>query len=328
MVMIDLCQQAVPESAALQILNSNTLFEEYLRAERACSQFRGGMYWKVQGRYEYLVRTSLDNRQTRLGQRSPATEQVYADFLARKAALAKRLSSLGAALDEAQRLNKAVKAGHVPNLVVSFLNRLRGEGLDQHFTVVGTYALYAYEAVAGVRIVPSAMAAQDLGMLWDVKKRVTFMTDMVDTESRSILHILQRVDASFQPKEKHIETVINSRGFEVNILRKRGEVPFHPGRLSSEENHRPVPAQSLDLLTGVPRFSSPVIALNGIMAMMNTISPSAFVDLGKVLANDKATRLSPEKMRYSQQAKIVQQMLEDGILFDEGTSSSLGLTKN
>lgn len=154
------------------------------------------------------------------------------------------------------------------------------------------------------------------------------MTDMVDTESRSILHILQRVDASFQPKEKHIEAVINSRGFEVQFFHKRREVPLHPGRLSSDENHRPVPAPPLDLLTGLTRFSSPVIALNGTMAMMNTISPSAFVGLGKVLANDEAAGLSPEKMRYQQQAKIVQQMLEDGILFDEGTSSALGLTKN
>jgi len=29
--------------------------EEYLRAEKDAAQVRGGMYWKKQGQYEYLV---------------------------------------------------------------------------------------------------------------------------------------------------------------------------------------------------------------------------------------------------------------------------------
>jgi hypothetical protein len=35
--------------------------------------------------------------------------------------------------------------------IVSLLQTLEEAGLGQHFTVVGTHALYAYEAAAGVR---------------------------------------------------------------------------------------------------------------------------------------------------------------------------------
>jgi len=124
------------------------------------------MYWKKQGQYEYLVRTSTDSRQqTRIGARSPETEKIYDAFVIRKESVNKRLGSLG----EAQRLNRAHRAGRVPNLVVGLLDRLHGEGLDKHFTVVGTHALYAYEASAGVRIMPSAMATQDVDMPWGAR---------------------------------------------------------------------------------------------------------------------------------------------------------------
>lgn len=68
-------------------------------------------------------------------------------------------------LKEAERLNKAVKAGRVPNMVVALLQTLDEAGLEQHFAVVGTHALYAFEAAAGVRIVQGALATQDVDLL-------------------------------------------------------------------------------------------------------------------------------------------------------------------
>jgi hypothetical protein len=45
-----------------------------------------------------------------------------------------------------------------------------------HFRVVGTHAVYAYEAEAGQRVIPGAIATQDIDFLWDVRKRVQFAT--------------------------------------------------------------------------------------------------------------------------------------------------------
>lgn len=109
--------------------------------------------------------------QERLGPRSEQTERVFADFSSRKEALASRLASLQEALTEAERLNKALKAGRTPNLVIGVLQALEDAGLSDHFTVVGTHALYAYETAASVRIVQGALATQDVDLLWDARKR-------------------------------------------------------------------------------------------------------------------------------------------------------------
>lgn len=149
------------------------------------------MYWKRQGDYEYLVKTQPDNRQQRIGARSVETETIYAEFTTRKKDTETRLKSLRAALTDAERLNKALRVGRVPNIVVSLLQTLEDAGLGPHFTVVGTHALYAYEAAAGVRIVQGALATQDVDLLWDARHRVRFMTDLQRLES-SMLRVLQR----------------------------------------------------------------------------------------------------------------------------------------
>lgn len=309
----------VAEGAALQIINSNTVFEAYLRAKNDAQSVRGGMYWKKQGQYEYLVRTSLDNQQKRLGARCAETETIYEAFMARKQAAERRLASLKEVLDEAQRLNRAQRAGRVPNVVVALLQRFHDEGLSQHFTVVGTHALYAYEAAAGVRIVPAALATQDIDLLWDARKRVSFITDLAKTEDQSVLRILRRVDPSFQRKELRAETAINARGFEVDFLRRErhGDDP-HPWRFSADvEDLWPVQACRAGVLTDAPRFAAPVIAVNGSMAMMNTISPATFVTFKRWLASNAPDRQNIKRQRDQRQADLVQMMLDEGVLLEQ-----------
>ena len=161
----------------------NHHFDEFVRVKNQVRPYTGGMYWKRQGDYEYLVKTSPDNRQRRIGPRSPETEKTYQEFTARKAELEAPLKSLPEALTDAERLNKALKAGRVPSIVVAVLQTIKDAGLDQHFTVVGTHALYAYETAAGVRIVQGALATQDVDLLWDARKRVRFVTDLEKIDS-------------------------------------------------------------------------------------------------------------------------------------------------
>jgi hypothetical protein len=54
------------DNAARQVVDSNTLFEEYHRVRTEARKYEGGMYWKRQGAYEYLTKTTPDNRQTRI----------------------------------------------------------------------------------------------------------------------------------------------------------------------------------------------------------------------------------------------------------------------
>ena len=276
---------ALPDNAARQVIDSATVFSEFVRVKGQASGYAGGMYWKRQGDYEYLVKTQADNRQRRIGPRSTDTEKTYTEFTQRKRELEDRLKSLRAALTDAERLNKALKAGRVPSLVVSVLQVLEDAGLAKHFTVVGTHALYAYEAAAGVRIVQSALATQDVDLLWDARKRVRFITDLGRLET-SMLKVLQRADATFVRKEGQNETAINAKGFEVDFLRRQ-------------------PA---------PQFDHVVISATGRMALMRTIAPKSFVEFKRWTAANVTQRPEAKRRRDLRQAEIVQGLLDDGLL--------------
>jgi len=306
---------ALSDNAARQVIDSTTIFDEFVRVKNQVLPYAGGMYWKRQGDYEYLVKTSPDNRQRRVGPRSAETEKTYQEFTARKATLEARLKSLRGALTDAERLNKALKAGRVPSIVVSVLQTLEDAGLGQHFTVVGTHALYAYEVAAGVRIVQGALATQDVDLLWDARKRVRFVTDLEKIDS-SMLGVLQRADATFLRKEGQFETAINAKGFEVDFLRRQpeGDDP-HPFRFSDDEDDLwPVQAVRASVLTNAPRFEQVLISVTGRMTLMRTIAPESFVEFKRWMAAKVPQRAESKRRRDLRQADIVQAMLDEGLL--------------
>src|SRR3990167_900491 len=109
------------DNAARQLIDASTIYEEFARVKDRAHTYAGGMYWKRQGEYEYLVKTTPDNRQQRLGPRSSQTERICQEFVAHKREWETRLNALAAQLNEAERLNKALKVGRVPQTVVSVL---------------------------------------------------------------------------------------------------------------------------------------------------------------------------------------------------------------
>lgn len=306
------------DNAARQVIDSTTIFEEFVRVKYKARPYVGGMYWKRQGEYEYLVKTSPDNRQRRVGPRSAGTEKIYEDFTGRKREHEDRLKSLRVALTDAERLNKALKVGRVPGVVVSVLQTLEDAGLGPHFTVVGTHALYAYETAASVRIVQGALATQDVDLLWDARKRVRFMTDLGRLES-SMLQVLQQADATFVRKEGQAETAINAAGFEVDFLRRQpeGDDP-HPFRFSDDEDDLwPVQAMRASVLTNAPRFEHVVISATGRMTLMRTIAPESFIEFKRWMVAKVPQRPDSKRRRDLRQADIVQALLDEGLLMHQ-----------
>lgn len=306
----------ISDNAARQAIDAANVWTEFLRAQAAAQPYAGGMYWKREGSYEYLVKTLPRNKQQRLGPRSPDTEHTFASFHARKKATEQRLSSLADALDEAQRQNKALRAGRTPDLVVKLLNALRDAGLERHFRVVGTHALYAYESFAGVRIVPGALATQDIDLLWDAGRRVEFVVDL-QRDAGSVLAVLQRVDPSFQRRDDELKNVcaINDKGFEVAFLRRENETgDIHPFQFSDHEGDLwPVQARRAAVLAQSPLFSQPVISATGKMATMNTIDPRTFVAFKRWMAGLE-DREAIKRRRDALQADVVQSMLDTKML--------------
>lgn len=305
----------LPDNAARQVIDSTTVFDEFVRVQAQARQYAGGMYWKRQKDYQYLVKTQPDNRQQRIGPRSPETERIFEEFTARKSEVEARLKSLRGALKDAERLNKALKAGRVPSMVVSVLQTIENAGLGEHFTVVGTHALYAYETAAGVRIVQGALATQDVDLLWDARRRVRFLTDLGRLDS-SMLRVLQLADPTFQRKEGQNETAINAKGFEVDFLRRQPEDDDpHPFRFSNDEGDLwPIQALRASVLTNAPRFEHVVISATGRMTLMRTIAPEVFVEFKRWMAEKAPQRPEPKRRRDRRQAAIVQTLLDEGLL--------------
>lgn len=307
----------ISDNAARQVIDATTIWTEYLKALASARPYLGGMYWKKEGLYEYLVKTAARNKQERMGARSAQTEKIYEEFHKHKAAKESRCASLTAALIEAQRQNKALKAGRTPEIVVALLNAVREAGLEEHFIVVGTHALYAYEAAAGVRIVPGALATKDVDLLWDARKRLQFVLDL-GRDAGSMLAVLKRVDSSFRRKsdEGQNESAVNDKGFEVDFIRREteGDDP-HPFRFSAdEEDLWPVRAQRASLLTQAPIFVHPVISATGKLATMRTVDPQTFVEFKRWMADHAQHREPVKRRRDLHQAQIVQELLTEGLL--------------
>src|SRR5437868_4142921 len=91
--------------------------------------------------------------------------------------------------------------------------------LPEHFSVVGTHSLYAYESACGVRFVPAAMATRDIDPLVDTRKHLAFFSRMKEADA-SFLGLLKKADKTFVRLEHKKETARNAAGFEVDVIRR------------------------------------------------------------------------------------------------------------
>jgi hypothetical protein len=266
------------------------------------------MIWKE----DYLVRTSPTGGQKGLGPRSLETEEIFRRFHERKTILEQRVKDLKTELAACVRRNFAEHVGRSPALLVKILNRLDEAGIAEHFLVVGTHALYAYEHAAGVRITaPGAMATKDIDLLWDTRKRIRLATQM-NLQSTSLIGLLRDVDPTFRLSAQDRYKAINSKGFEIDVLRREscGEDP-HPLQVSDHEGEFwAVQARNANKLLTAERLTAMVVAPRGEMARMTTIAPGIFIEFKRWLSRQEDRE--PEKRdRDVLQADIVAQMVQD-----------------
>ncbi len=301
----------IDPDAARQYIDARATFVELERTRKNALQVRGGMVWKTVDEKEYLIRTSTTGGQKSLGRRTTETEKMYGSFIAKKQSVEERQNALKAALSKHERLNRALRVGRMPTIAVAILSRLANAGLDGYFRVVGTHALYAYEAAAGVRFASEIKSTRDIDLLWDTRKRVTFAQKLVQ-DAPSMLAALQKVDKTFQISEDQKYTAVNKDGFEVDIIRRIAqEGDPHPIRLSdAEDDFWVVQAKRADELVNAPEFSEIVVAENGSMARMTTIHPAVFVSFKRWMSKEP-DRDPLKRRRDALQADAVEWALQE-----------------
>lgn len=305
----------IDESALRQYIDSKAVFDELARTRKDAMEIRGSMIW----RDGYLVRTSPTGGQTGLGAHSPETEDIYRRFHARKSMLEQRVKDLKAELVACARRNFAEHVGRSPAMLVKVLNRLDKAGIAEHFLVVGTHALYAYEHAAGVRITePGAMATKDIDLLWDTRKRIRLATQM-NLQSTSLLGLLRDVDSTFQLSAQDRYKAINSKGFEVDVLRRESRHGDpHPLCVTDHEDEFwAVQARDANKLLTAERLTAMVVSARGEMARMTTIAPRIFIEFKRWMSQ-QSDREPEKRNRDVLQADIVAKLVQDHQLVPKG----------
>jgi hypothetical protein len=308
------------DSQVRQYINAETVFREWQRAREEAKTVRGGMVWREQDGRRYLIRTSPTGAQKSLGPASDDNERIYERFTTRKRQLEDRVAKLGAQLDEHRRLNKALRVGRVPAVVVDTLNALDAAGIGDHFTTVGTHAIYAYEAAAGVRVEEGALATNDIDLFFDAQRHMQLLTEL-RLQRTTLTGILRRVDKSFRVRADMKQTAVNDQGFEIDIIRRehKNRDP-HPMALADVELDEDalwaVQVSTGDQIQSAPGFAQMVVSANGEMALMRTIDPQAFVNIKRRLSQSR-DRDRLKAPRDASQANIVAELLDEGAILSQ-----------
>ena len=299
------------EAQRRQLLDAESVFEALETAEEEAWRHRGSMFWREQAGRTYLIKLAPDSRQRSLGPESAETHATYERFMARKAEAEQRLKALREQADTMRRMNRALRVGRTPDVLVEILGVLAKARVSQHFLVVGTNALHAYEAAAGVRFPGDVMETRDADLLFDTRQRAEFV-QVMESGRTSFLGLLRKADKSFQRHETDFQTAVNSKGYEIDLLRR-----FPPKELDSQEHPLQMTPDEDDLwavrasmgerLLSAPRFSQMVVGTSGAMGRMTTVHPLAFARIKRQLAKqaDRDPRKAPKDAAQARQVEAL-----------------------
>lgn len=301
------------ETLAKQYIDATQTREVLLDAENRARQYRGSMYWRTTKGREYLIKETAGIVKS-LGARSPENEAIHAEFLTRKAATAERRKSLAAAMKRQERVNAALRLGRTPNVVVGLLNALEKAGIADHFMVIGTNALYAYETHAGVRFTGDIKATTDVDLLWDSRKYLSLVSNDPDFNERGLIGLLKKVDSSFAVLADESYRAANSCGYLVDLIKRRPPSLFDDHEKQQvqavEDDFWAAKIVNMDWLLSSPKFRQVVVGINGGMAEMITVDPRAFV-LFKLYMAGRDNRDPVKKPRDSAQARALYQLIQE-----------------
>ena len=289
-------------------VESGQQYDGWLQAGERVRKFAGTVGWKtVRGR-RYLVRV-LDRKgsQTSLGPESPETEALFRAFLADKQEAVMRLKHAEARLAELARMNVALRLGRVPRLAAWLLNALAQKRLlGKVVHVVGTHALYAYEAMAGAFLSPGLLETSDLDFMVD-PRRIKLGVEGVPTTR--LIDVLKDIDPSFVREEKAY-SVRNKDGFEVDLIKAASRDPLRRAALVAQGDIEPVEIMNLKWLLNAPKISAVAIGQDGYPVPMSVPDPRAFALYKFYLANEPA-RDPRKRIRDEAQARALVALIEE-----------------
>ena len=309
----------------LHLINTQQIHEARMAACHHMQDYAYGMRWKRIRGAEYLFRQrDRGGNGKLLGRRSPETEKTLTQFLEGKVRAQERLAGLDAQLAEQARLNKALRLARVPRVVARILRLLEERNLLGTFSVLGTQALYAYEAAGGAHFLLELIASGDIDLLYDTRRQLALTSTRLDGEG--LLGLLKKADRSFELVRKRGFRAANAGQFMVDLIvaprsmRESEPVTFAEGDLVASE----VPG--LQWLINAPKLDAVAIDEDGFPAPMRAPDPRAFA-LHKAWLSRQPERNPLKKPRDLAQAKAVARLVREAMPhlgFEEAMSSLHG----
>jgi hypothetical protein len=280
------------DSQRRQLIDTRQVYEAWLSADdEARRKFAGSMRWARRGGQEYLLR-KISNRETSLGPRSSETEATYAAFKEGREAIRNRLVSLSEQLDRMAVINRALGLGRLPVVAARILRRCHQHGLlGSHLFVVGTNALFGYEAMVGVRIEAGLTSTADIDLLRDARRRLGLAFE--DFRRSGLIGLLRRVDRSFEPQQPGGFRAVNANGYIVDLIRPqpRNAVGDRTPASMSElpEDLAAADIFGLEWLINAPKMETVLLDERGYPVRMAMIDPRAFA-LHKAWVSERPDR--------------------------------------
>lgn len=317
--------QPLSNQQRLHLVNSQQLYQNYIAAYRHVRAHAYGMRWKVIRGVEYLFR-ERDRRGNGklLGRRSAEAERILAAFLEGKARAQERLAAIRQQLDEQARLNKALRLARVPRVIARILRELEEHDLGTAFTVLGTQAMYAYEAGGGVQFLLELLASGDVDLLYDARKKLTLVSTRL--EGDGLLGLLKKADRSFELIRKRGFRAANAGQFMVDLIvaprsmHESEPVTFGADDLVASE----VPG--LQWLINSPKFEAVAVDEDGQPVPFHVPDPRAYA-LHKAWLSQQPAREPLKKPRDLNQARAVAKLVLEympHLRFDETLTSLHG----
>lgn len=293
-----------------EAINSQQRYSAYREAKTRADKYRGSMVWNEIGGRKYLVRSHYDKagirRQTSLGLHSPKTEKIKLDYERGREEVNTRLKDIRSVLIRQAAINRAVGLGRVPLLGARIIRALDATGmLGSAIRVLGTNAIYAYEAAAGVHIDPGLTTTEDIDLLFDWRGHVTSVAT-ADISEHSLLRVLQKVDRSFEKSNQAFQAV-NRNGYLVDLIKPLRNPPWQADRQkigSSDDDLMAAEIEGLAWLESAPSFESIAIDEKGEPLRIVAIDPRVWA-AHKLWLSNRPNRDAIKRRRDEAQAHAI-----------------------
>ena len=204
----------------------------------------------------------------------PETEALLAAFSEGRVAAQERLKLITEKIQEQSRLNKALRLNRVPRVVARVLRELDRAGLHDSFTVIGTQALYAYEAAGGAHFLLELLASGDVDLLYDARQKMTVVSDKLDGEG--LLGLLKKADKTFECVRENGYRAANAGQFMVDLVVAPRGMQDSENITFAESDLVATEVPGLQWLLNSPKLDAVAIDEDGWPVPMRVPDPRAF----------------------------------------------------